>query len=220
MAGLPEKKPMGGWVQTERSAHEAWGNLVDESPKAAKLMHILTSRLGEHNAVVISQRTLMQLMKCSRNTVQRAVAVLAKERWIEVRQIGERGTVNAHIVNDRVAWTGARDGLRFSLFSATVVLSSDEQPDRAELGQQEPLRQLPTLFPGERQLPSGPGLPPPSGASLPGMELPLPAREMTGDEVAAQREWDSQAAEEVAALRERFAAGLRVDDETGEGSDE
>ena len=51
-------------------------------------MHILTARVGEHNAVVVSQKTLSALMKCSRRTVQRAVDVLVEDRWIEVRQIG------------------------------------------------------------------------------------------------------------------------------------
>src|SRR3546814_15553720 len=75
--------------------------LIEKAPKAAQLMHILTARVGEHNAVVVSQKTLAALMKCSRRTVQRAVDVLAEDRWIEIRQIGENGTVNAHIINDR-----------------------------------------------------------------------------------------------------------------------
>ena len=123
-------------------------------------MHILTARIGEHNAVIISQKTLRTLMGCSRPTVQRALDVLAQDRWIEVRQVGESGTVNAYVINDRVAWATGRDGLRYSLFSAAVVLSEEEQPDRAELGRQEPLRKVPSLFRDERQLPNGPGLPP------------------------------------------------------------
>src|SRR3546814_20696878 len=76
-------------------------------------------------------------MKCSRRTVQRAVDALAEDRRIEISQIGENGTVTAHIINDRVAWSGKRDGLRYSLFSAAVILSEAEQPDFEELGQQE-----------------------------------------------------------------------------------
>src|SRR3546814_15859217 len=78
----------------------------------------------------------------------------------EVRRIGENGTVNAYVLNDRVVWSGPREGLRYSLFSATVVVSDSEQPDRDTLGKQEPLRRLPPI--GERQLPHGDGLPPPS----------------------------------------------------------
>jgi len=175
MSDMGTKPPAGRWVQTERAAHEAWGKLIDQSPKAAKLMHLLTARVGEHNAVVVSQKTLTTLMNCSRRTVQRAFDVLVADRWIEVRQIGETGTVNAYIINDRVAWSGKRDGLRYSLFSAAVILSEEEQPDRPQLGQQEPLRRLPSLFRGEQQLPTGDGLPPPIEPTLPGLEHDLPA---------------------------------------------
>ena len=172
---LPRKSSAGQWVQTERAAHEAWASLIAKAPKAAQLMHILTARIGEHNAVIISQKTLRTLMGCSRPTAQRALDVLAQDRWIEVRQVGESGTVNAYVINDRVAWATGRDGLRYSLFSAAVVLSEEEQPDRAELGRQEPLRKVPSLFRDERQLPNGPGLPPPSQPFLDGMEPDLPA---------------------------------------------
>ena len=179
---LPYRATAGQWVQTERAAHEAWAALIAKAPKAAQLMHILTARVGEHNAVVISQKTLRSLMGCSRPTVQRALDVLAQDKWIEIRQIGESGTVNAYVINDRVAWTRNRDGLRYSLFSAAVVVSEEEQRDREELGKLEPLRKVPSLFRDEAQLPSGPGLPPPSQPFLSDMEPDLPATRRADDE--------------------------------------
>ena len=106
MVELPTtREHRGTWVQTERAAHEAWGRLIDRSPKAAKLMHILTARVGENNAVVVSHKTLAQLMGVrSVTTVKAALAVLAEDRWIEIRQIGQNGTVNAYVLNDRVVW--------------------------------------------------------------------------------------------------------------------
>ena len=121
-------------------------------------------------------------MKCSRRTVQRAVDVLIEDRWIEVRQIGENGTVNAHIINDRVAWSGKRDGIRYSLFSAAVIISEEEQPDQKQIGQQQPLRRLPSLFRDEQQLPSGEGLSPPSQQFFDGMEPDLPATDAENQE--------------------------------------
>src|SRR3546814_11211887 len=104
MSELVKRQQPGTWVQTERPAHEAWASLIEKAPKAAQLMNILTARVGEHNAVVVSQKTLAALMKCSRRTVKRAVDVLAADRWIESRQIGENGNGNANNINDRVAW--------------------------------------------------------------------------------------------------------------------
>lgn len=174
MNELSKRKHRGQWVQTERAAHEAWALLTRKSALAAQIMHLLVARVGDHNAVVISQGTLAALTGASRRGVQKALKVLTEDRWIELRQIGDRGTINAHVINDRVAWSGKRDGIRYSLFSAAVVLSDDEQPDRAELGNQQPLRKVPSLYGGEQQLPSGEGLPPPSEPSLPGMEPNIP----------------------------------------------
>lgn len=167
-----DKKAKGQWVQTERKAHEAWAALIRKSPMAAQVMHILTSRIGEHNAVVVSQKNLARLVEGSERGVRDALALLKEDNWIEVRQIGGRGTVNAHIVNDRVAWSGKREGIRYSLFSANVILSDDEQPDVEKLDHQEPLRRLPMI--GEHQLPNGVGLAPPSQPDLPTMEPDLP----------------------------------------------
>lgn len=168
--------PRGSWVQTELAAHEKWARLAIQNPRASSVLHVLLAQMGRGNAVVASQKTLCSLAGCSRATLQRALEVLKDGGWIEVRQIGPTGTANAYIINDRVAWYGRRDGKRYSMFSARVVVSDEEQPDREELGNQEPLERLPELFPGEQQLPSGEGLPPPSEPSFPGMEPDLPAR--------------------------------------------
>lgn len=177
MKNISQKTPSGQWVQTERAAHEAWAELMGQAPQAARLMHLLSARVGDHNAVVISQKTLASLMGVTDRTVRTALKVLQAGNWLEIMQIGERGTVNAYVLNDRVVWSGPRDGLRYSLFSATVVANSAEQRNNTPLEKQEPLRSLPTLYPGERQLPTGPGMPPPSQPSIDGLEPDLPARQ-------------------------------------------
>jgi len=191
MGTLPAKKPIpGSWVQTERQAHEAFAALIARSPLAARIMHHLVSRVGEHNAVVISQGALADLTGASRQGVQKALAILSADRWLEVRQIGSTSSVNAYVLNDRIVWHGDRNGRRYALFSATVIASSAEQPDETELDRNHdlrPLRRLPSLYPGERQLPSGDGLPPPSQPSLPGMEPDLPATMLPEDTV--ERFW-------------------------------
>lgn len=184
---LPEHRLQGTWVQTERSAHEAWMNLIAKSPVGAQIMHALTARLGDHNAVVISQVALAKIIGRSERAVRTALSVLKADNWIEVRQLGNAATVNAYIVNDRVAWTGRRDGIRYSLFSAAVVVSEEEQPDRGSLGQQAALRRIPDLLPGEMQLPSGEGLPPVSQPILEGMEPDLPVRQRSYDPQTGKR---------------------------------
>jgi hypothetical protein len=176
-------RPKGSWVQTERAAHEKWAKLSIAHPRASAVLHVMLAQMGRHNALIASLPNLVRLSTLSRSTVIRAIAVLKAGHWIEVRQIGASGTTNAYIINDRVAWTGAREGIRYSMFSATVVVSDDEQPDRDELGRQPPLTRLPELFPGERQLPTGPGLPPPSEPELTGLETDLPSKSRGEQEV-------------------------------------
>lgn len=163
----------GTWVQTDRKAHEAWGDLALKSPRAAALLHRLVANMGHQNAVVINQKTLAEVMGCTVRTVQRAVADLVADKWIQAISMGGAGTVNAYVVNDRVAW-GERRNMRphVSVFSAQVVARADEQ-DAVTL-EGSPLRRIPTLYAGEQQLPSGPGEDPPSQPSIPGLEPDLP----------------------------------------------
>jgi hypothetical protein len=170
--------PSGTWVQTERAAHEKWATLAVSNPRAAAVMHVIVAQMGRHNALIASHTNLARLASCSISTLKRSLAVLRDQKWIEVRQIGPTGTACAYIVNDRVAWSGARNGIRYSLFSAAVLISDDEQPDQAEIGAQPPLERIPALHPGERQLPTGDGLEPPTQPPLVGLEPDLPARQL------------------------------------------
>ena len=170
--GTPATTKYGQWVQTERKAHEAWANLLTRKPRAGVLLHHLVANMGHQNAVVVSQKTLAKLMGVTDRTVRTAVSDLVAERWIQVVKLNGPGSVSAYIVNDRVAWGQPRGELALSVFSAAVVADKDDQ-DPATLDSTN-LRRIPVLFPGEQQLPAGPGEPPPSQAILDGMEPDLP----------------------------------------------
>ena len=172
-ASIPERGASAHFVQTERATHEAWMQLTIQAPKASAVLHLLANRVGDHNAVVASYPVLAEVSGLSVSTIRRAIATLVEGNWIEVRRLGPSSTVNAYVLNDRVVWTRARNDLRYSLFSATVLASETEQEDRDALGRQEPLRKLPKI--GEAQLPSGEGLPPVSQPFFEGMEIDLPA---------------------------------------------
>lgn len=160
------------WVQTERSAHEAWAMLIKKKPRAAMLMHHFVALMGPRNAIVISQKTLAKLLGVTDRTIRTAIADLVAERWISVVKMNGPGTVSAYVVNSQVAWAEKRDNLRYAVFSATVVADADDQ-ESAMLGASD-LRQIPMLYPGERQLPAGHGENPPTQPSLNGLEPELP----------------------------------------------
>lgn len=156
---MPSKKLKETWIETDRTAHETWALLAKKSAASA-VMHILCANLGEHNAIVISQQTIAKISGLSARSVRRGIVDLAEDNWIEIRQLGATSQTIAYIVDDRVAWHGVRDGLRYSLFSANIIVSSEEQPDQKLIGQQEPLRRLPKT--SELQMPTGDVLPSPS----------------------------------------------------------
>lgn len=170
--GVPTKHKHGQWVQTERKAHEAWARLIARKPRAAMLLHHLVAQMGHQNAVVISQKTLSKLMGTSLRTTQYAISDLTAEKWVQVVRMNGPGTVSAYIVNDRVAWGQARDKLRLSVFSATVVADIEDQ-DASTLHHDD-LRRIPSLYPIERQLPTGDGEAPPSQPCIEGLEPDLP----------------------------------------------
>jgi DNA-binding transcriptional MocR family regulator len=164
-------------VQTERKAHEEWAKLALKSQRAAALMHYFVANMGHQNAVVISQKTLAKLMRCSVDTVQRAIVELVADHWVQVVKLNGPGTVSAYVVNSAIAWGETREHIgRLSVFHAAVVADADDQPDQDAVDQPPELRRIPVLYPGERQLPTGEGLPPPSQPALPGLEPDLPAK--------------------------------------------
>lgn len=190
--GVPLDVSRHTWVQTERSAHEAWSKLTRANPIASALMHELVASMGSQNAVVISQKTLAKMLECHVKTVQRAIEHLVADRWIQVVSMGGAGTINAYVVNDQVAWGEKRGNMpRTSTFSARVIADIDDQSQETLV--MSNLRRIPTLYPGEMQLPSGPGGDPPSQPSIPGMEPDLPTisgdadREELGTKYGQQR---------------------------------
>lgn len=162
------------WVQTERSAHEAWGHLTVSSPRAAALMHQLVAHMDQRSAAVVaSYSTLSKISRMSLATVRRAVDDLKAGNWIQVVQIGGKGAANAFVVNSRVGWAASRDQLHMASFSAQVLADANDQDAATLTGPK--LRRLPVLNHGEFQLPTGLSQDPPSQPSIEGMEPDLPA---------------------------------------------
>ena len=181
--GVPVDVGRNTWVQTERSAHEAWSKLSRSNPLASALMHELVANMGSQNAVVVSQRTLARMMECHIRTVQRALDHLEADKWIQVVSMGGSGTVCAYVVNDQVAWGGKRENMRTSIFSARVIADIDDQSEHTLT--RANLRRIPVLYPNEMQLPSGAGEPPPSQPAIDGMDLYLPAIKAAPDDGVA-----------------------------------
>lgn len=215
---LPSTTIKGSWVQTERAAHEAFAKLTKTNPSAATLMHTLIANMSNENALVVSQATLATLCDFSIDTVKRSLKVLEAQKWIQIIRIG-KGKESVYVVNDRVAWASKRGDLRFSRFSATVIASASEQDSQSL--ESSPLKRMPKIFPGDVQLPHGPGEDPPAQPFIEGLEPDLPTRDQ-------RQALASDLAEQLAAIQAQLD-GLRkgsiwypdgIDHSTDEGDAE
>ena len=86
-------------------------------------------------------------------------------------------------MNSRVGWAESRNKLHLAAFSARVIADKAEQ----NYIDDAPLRRIPTLMPGERQLPTGPGEDPPSQPAIDGMEPDLPSLQAELEKRGQQR---------------------------------
>lgn len=168
------------WVQTERATHVAWGRLALTNPSAAAVMHQLVAVMDKQNAVAVSHKTLAALVGVSVTTVKRALGFLEESRWLQTVRIGPTGSVNAYVINERVAWADYRDNKRFAVFSARIVADVDDQT-RLCLDPSD-LRRVPVIHPPEEALPVG-DWPPGAQAQLPGFEAVVTGSPIDDDDL-------------------------------------
>lgn len=155
------------FVQTDRKAHLALGKLAVKHASAAAILHQLIGLMDRKCAVCISHQTLAEMLGIHLTTVKKSMKVLREGNWIQQIQIGKSGTVNAYVVNSRVAWADKRENLRLAHFSAQIIANASDQ-DQATLEPTE-MRKVPLIHPPEEALPTG-EWPPESQTQIPGME--------------------------------------------------
>lgn len=94
-----------------------------KDPTAMSLLLMLVEKMNKQNAIVMSQKTMMKITGKSRPTISRAVKTLRDTNFMQVIKVG---SANAYVINSRVFWQTVSNS-KFSVFSATVIASEDEQ---------------------------------------------------------------------------------------------
>ncbi len=123
------KRHPADFVQVSRQSMKDIRVLADKNKLSLKILMIIAEKMNKQNAVVISQKTLCQIVGKGRTSVYNAVKVLEEGRWLKTLKIG---TANAYIVNEKVFWSDLTDKRRYAIFSASVIVSEDEQELSAE----------------------------------------------------------------------------------------
>jgi hypothetical protein len=155
------------FVQIEREALIEWANFTRKKPTASALLQRLTAMMDKQGAVAVSHKTLAKLSRCSINTVKTAISDLEKGNWLQIVRLGSTGTVNAYVINSRVAWCDLRDNKKMAIFSARIVADVEEQTERTLSN--DKLRRIPIVHPPEEALPAG-EWPEGGQTQLPGLE--------------------------------------------------
>lgn len=141
------------FAQVDRKALAALSKLTVKQPTAGAALAAMVALMDRRNAVCISHKTLANLLGVHQTTIKKAVKVLKDGKWIQQIQLGRSGTVNAYVINSRVAWADKRENLRLSLFDAVIVADAEDQ-DQRTLSNEE-LRKVPLIHPPELPLPTG-----------------------------------------------------------------
>lgn len=184
----PIRKDPKDFLQVTRGYLRDMRELSRRSPVAHQILWLLAERMNRTNAVVMSQKTMGQILGYSRATLSRAIALLKEENWI---QVVLSGTSNAYVLNSKVLWRD-HGGKRYASFFAEVVVSEDEQSHPVEDWDNVELRQLPVIRANEEPLATDEDLPPPDQRDL----LPLSREEIPeaaeGEDAIHRREQHGQ----------------------------
>ena len=113
-----------GWVQTDKTAHQAMYKLNLQMPAALTVLHFMISRMARGTSgVVMSHQAIANQIGIHKQTVAKAISLLDKLQYIQTQKIGNQ---NVYILNGAVAWQGKR-GYRYASFYANVLVDESEQ---------------------------------------------------------------------------------------------
>lgn len=143
-----------GFVQVSRKNIDSLNTLALHSPKAHFVLWKLVQAMNKQNAIMVSQDSLQKLTGLSRATVQRAIALLREQQWLEVLKVG---TANIYRVNSSVFWQNRVDG-KWASFSAEVLITLAEQDAMTKARPSPKLRHVPFVELHEDVIVSGAGL--------------------------------------------------------------
>lgn len=92
------------FVQIRRSAMMMFVDLIGRSPVSAQVMIFMAQNMSRLNQISVPLNVLMEACQVSRATMQRALAVLKKDRWIEATRVG---ATNTYKINSNAFWAAA-----------------------------------------------------------------------------------------------------------------
>lgn len=115
------------FIMVYRSGIYAESELVEKNPTAYRVLLFLLRHMDSQNAVIIPQHYIAERLNRTRQTISRAIKYLKDNNWICVLKAGNQAV---YIVNPDMYWTSYAEDKKYCKFTASVVISSADQPDQ------------------------------------------------------------------------------------------
>ena len=115
------------FVMLFRNQMSALVELQKAEPKAGALFMFFMEHMDRENALIVSIKTISEILEWSEPTVYRQIKTLKDKNLIS---IAKSGTSNIYFINSQVAWTTYGNKKEYSKFNANVLISKSEQEYR------------------------------------------------------------------------------------------
>ncbi|MGO1653200.1 helix-turn-helix domain-containing protein [Senegalia sp. (in: firmicutes)] len=121
--------PFKNFVQVNKATYKLEDKLMQENPLAYRIWRFLVNNMDHYNAIIASYSVLMEQFDTSRSTLYRAIKVLENGEYIKIYK---SGTSNVYALNDKMVWNSYGTNLKYSKFSANVLISESEQDEEIQ----------------------------------------------------------------------------------------
>lgn len=112
------------FVQLYRTEMVHVRSLIEINKQAAQLFLFMAEKMDYTNALVVSRETLAEIFDSNVRSVSRWIKILADNKYIMIQKSGNS---NVYTVNSSIAWSSNATNKQFAGFTATVLISRNEQ---------------------------------------------------------------------------------------------
>lgn len=129
---LEEKrlKKNSSFVQLTKSVGTSVINqAIAENAVSVQILMFFLENMNNQNAIMVSQKTLTEVLGKSRTTIYNALKYLDSNGIVAT---GKIGTANTYIVNPEVAWQNSHQAKKYVKFNGAILLGETENKELFE----------------------------------------------------------------------------------------
>lgn len=102
---------------------------ISENSVAVQILMFFLENMNNQNAIMVSQKTLTEVLGKSRTTIYNSLKYLDSNGIIAT---GKIGTANTYIVNPEIAWQNSAQNKKFVKFNGAILLGETENKELFE----------------------------------------------------------------------------------------